>query len=206
MSLIDATNADADDLLYMVRSVEVVKVYFVWTGRNAWWSTWSTRYTPGCFHRTLESAKALCESRRVQGTVFYIDELPSLGLLAPERTLIVSEINADQFLARYDVKRLKSITTALPVATMSLRQFWYLFRIESTLWPSDYPERHSAFVSFEKNSAPFEVIEKTQELSSYSSESYGPNYSLGWQRRPFTNDRAMVHAICDVLKSQIGEL
>lgn len=203
MSLTSATDADADDLRYMVRSIDVVKTYYVWTGRNAWWSTWSTRYSPGCFHRTLESAKAFCEKQRVQGTVFYIDELPSLALLAPDRTLVVSEINTNHFLATYDVKRLTSITTALPVSSMTLQQFWYLFRIESALWPVDFPKFNSAFVSFDKNTTPFETIDKKQELFSYSSKSNGPDYQLGWRSRPFDKNRSTLHAICDALKARL---
>lgn len=204
MSLIAATDADADDLRYMVRSIDIVKTYYVWTGRNAWWSTWSTRYSPGCFHRDLESAKTFCENQRIQGTVFYIDELPSLAILAPERTLVVSEINTNHFLARYDVKRLASITTALPVSSMTLKQFWYLFRIESALWPADYPKFNSAFVSFDKNPEPLEKIDKKQEVSSYSSNSTGPNYCLGWRSRPFEKNRTTLYAICDALRSRLA--
>ena len=139
MTLIAASSAELNDLRYMVRSIAVLKVYYVWAGRNAWWNTWSTRYSPGCFHRTLKDAKAFCEGLRVQGTVFYIDELPSLGFLARDRTLVVSEINTESFLRRFDTNRLTSITTALPVATMTLNQMRYLFRVESPLWPSNYP-------------------------------------------------------------------
>lgn len=205
MSLQPAASADPDDLRYLVRSIDVVKVFYVWTGRNAWWNTWSTRYTTGCFHRTLESAKAFCETKRVQGTVFYIDELPSLGIQAPERTLVVSEINTNHLLARYDVERLTSITTALPVSTMTLKQFWHLFRIESPLWPSSYPKSNSAFVSFERSADPFEVIGAKQDLSSFSSSSSGPNYYLGWHSRPFSHNRARIHEIQAALNARLGE-
>lgn len=205
MSLVVASTAEHSDLRFMVRSVGVVKVYYVWTGRNAWWSTWSTRYSPGCFHRDLASAKAFCEKRRVQGTVFYIDELPSVALLAPERVLTVSEINTASFLSKFDVRRLASITTAFPVSTMTLRQFWYLFRVNSALWPADHPRQNSSFVSFFRGVETFETVTPKDQLSSYSSSSVGPDYYLRWNLRPFEKDSSHVHAIADALTGRLGE-
>lgn len=189
----------------MVRSVAVVKLYYVWTGRNAWWYTWSTKYSKGCFHRTLESAKEFCESRRVQGTVFYIDELPSLAFFAPDRALIVSEINTERFLGTYNVRRLSSITTAFPVSTMTLRQFWYLFRVESDLWPLEHPKRNSSFVSFYRGGESFEKVAVEQELASFQSYSEGPRFFLRWRQRPFERDRSQLHAVSEALAGRIGE-
>ena len=205
MSFITASCASQDHLRYMVRSVAVVKVYYVWTGRNAWWSTWSTRYSVGCFHRTLNSAKDFCEQRRTQGTVFYIDELPSLAFLAPGRALVASEINTDDFFCRLDGKRLTSITTAFPVSTMTLKQMWYLFRVESTLWPTGYPRKNSAFVSFCEDPEPFETVAPDQKLVSYRSSSNGPKYYLGWEERSFNKKRSTLHAVQSVLTSRLDE-
>jgi hypothetical protein len=205
MSLLDAAKADPDDLLCLTQRINVVKVFYVWTGRNAWWSTWSTTYSPGCFHRTLKDAKAYCESRRTQGTVFFIDELPSLGFFTSKEALLISEINTERFFSRYNAARLTTITEALPVASITLRQFWHLFKIESPLWPADYPKRNSAFASFEKGGEPFEIVEKEQALISFKSSSNGSNYYLGWYERPFSIDRATLHAMCDALNWRYGK-
>lgn len=205
MQLIDASAADADDLRYMVREVKVVRLFYVTTGRNAWWSTWITRYSPGCMHSTLESAKSFCEGRRVQGTVFYIDELPSLAFIAPERSLVISEINTDKFLGRLNLKQLRDITTVLPISTMTLRQMIYVFRPYSPLWPSGYPRKDSAILSFCHRPDTLLGIKPNEELSSFASSSNGPNYYLGWSSRPFTKDRGVLHSIAEALWGRLGE-
>lgn len=204
MQLIDALAANSDDLRYMVREVKVVRLFYVTTGRNAWWSTWITRYSPGCMHSTLDSAQSFCEKRRVQGTVFYIDELPSLAFIAPDRALVISEINTDVFLGRLNLVRLLGITGVLPVSTMTLRQMIYLFRPKSPLWPSDYPRKDSAILSFCFRPDTLLEVEHREELLSLASSSSGPNYYLGWSSRPFTKDRGRLEVIAGTLSAQLS--
>jgi len=205
MQLIAASDAADDDLRDMVREVKVVRLYYVTTGRNAWWSTWITRYSPGCMHSTLDSAKSFCESCRVQGTVFYIDELPSLAFLAPERSLLISEINTDKFLGRLNLALLRDITTVLPVSTMTLHQMIHVFRPESPLWPSSYPREDSAILSFCPQPDTLREVTPTEELSSWASSSSGPNYYLDWSNRPFAKDRSVLHGLGSTLTGRLGE-
>jgi hypothetical protein len=205
MQLISASAADDDDLRYMVREVKVVRLYYVTTGRNAWWSTWIKRYSPGCMHSTLDSAKSFCEGRRVHGTVFYVDELPSLAFVAPERSLVVSEINTDKFLGRLDLAQLRDITTVLPVSTMTLRQMVCVFRPESPLWPPTYPRKDSAILSFCSQPETLLEVQPREELSSWASSSSGPNYYLGWSSRPFAKDRGVLHGIASTLSERLSE-
>lgn len=202
MQLIAASGASEDDLRYMVREVKVVRLYYVSTGRNAWWSTWITRYSPGCMHSTIASAKSFCEGRRVQGTVFYIDELPSLAFIAPERSLLVSEINTDKFLGQLNLGRLRDITTVLPVSTMTLRQMTHIFRPESPLWPSTYPKVDSTILSFCSQPETLAEVQSSEQLSSWASSSSGPNHYLGWSSRPFTKDRSVLHSIATTLEGR----
>ncbi|MGQ0510269.1 MAG: hypothetical protein ACT4P9_06610 [Betaproteobacteria bacterium] len=206
MELIAASHAQDDDLRYLVRDVKAVKLYYVTTGRNAWWSTWITRYSPGCMHSTMDTAKAFCEAKRVQGTVFYIDELPSLAFIAENRALVVSEINTESFLKRLDAKRLTSITTVFPVSTMTLRQMTYVFRPESPLWPSDYPRQDSAILSFCSASGELSDLSAKAELSSFASSSSGPGYYLNWSTRPFSRERTALHGIASSLRGRIGDI
>lgn len=206
MELIAASHAQDDDLRYLVRDVKAVKLHYVTTGRNAWWSTWITRYSPGCMHSTIESAKAFCEARRVQGTVFYIDELPSLAFIAESRALLVSEINTEAFLKRIDAKRLTSITTVFPVSTMTLRQMTYVFRPESPLWPADYPRQDSAILSFCSASNTLAELSTKEQLTSYASSSSGPGYYLNWSTRPFSKDPSALHGIASSLRDRIGDI
>src|SRR5258708_8207317 len=195
MELIAASQAKDDDLRYLVRTVKVVRLFYVTTGRNAWWSTWITRYSPGCMHSTIESAKAFCEPSRVQGTVFYIDELPSLAFVVPERALVVSEINTDEFLGRLDFTRLTNLTAVLPVSIMTPRPMTYVFRPESPLWPPTYPKKDSAILSFCSKPETLAEVLPNDQLSSWASSSPGPNYHLNWSTRPFTKGRASLHGI-----------
>lgn len=204
MQLIDALDAKSTDLRFMVRAIKTIKLFYVSTGRNAWWSTWITRYSPGCMHTTLDSAKKFCESRRVQGTIFYIDELPSLAFIAPERALIISEINTDVFLGRLDVERLKSITTVFPVSTITLQQMTYIFRPKSPLWPSSYLHEDSAILSFCSAPDTMAEISRTDELSSFASSSVGTSYYLTWSQRPFTKSCTSIHAIASALSMRLN--
>jgi len=205
VQLIGADQAAEDDLRYMVRAVKVVKLYYVTTGRNAWWSTWITRYSPGCMHSTLESAKAFCEQRRVQGTVFYVDELPSLALIAPQRALVVSEINTEKFFGRLSARRLTHLTTVFPVSTMTLHQMTYVFRPKSPLWPDNYPRKDSAILSYCSDPDTLLEVKREDRLSSWASSSTGPNYFLHWSTRPFVKGRASLHSMASVLADRLRE-
>ncbi len=189
----------------MVRTVKVVRLFYVTTGRNAWWSTWITRYSPGCMHSTIKSAKTFCEQRRVQGTVFYIDELPSLAFVVPERALVISEINTDEFLGRLDFTRLTSLTTVLPVSSMTLRQMTYVFRPESPLWPPSYPQKDSTILSFCSKPETLAEVLPNDQLFSWASSSTGPNYHLNWSTRPFTKGRSSLHGVGSALQDRLSE-
>lgn len=203
MQLIAAHEADFDDLRLMVECVAEVKIYYVTTGRNAWWNTWITRYSPGCMHSTIESAKAFCERRRVQGTVFYIDELPSLMFRAKDKAIAVSEINTEEFLARLNVDRLISIIEVLPVASMTLLQVMYAFRSDSLLWPPSHPKENSTIVSFCADRLTLEVLAPPDALSTWASRSNGPNYYLRWSSRPFDKGRASLHRLVSALLAHL---
>lgn len=190
---------------YMVRDVRPVKVYYVSTGRNAWWSTWITRYSHGCMHSTLESAKQYCEKRRVQGTVFYINELPSLGFFAPERALLVSEINTEHFFQRFNEERLENILEVLPTSTLTLRQVEHMFKPTSELWPWNYPVRDSAILTFCSEPSPLRVASTKSGLKSFASHSMGGNYYLGWSSRPFTRKRAAMYSVVKTFRAHTDE-
>lgn len=188
----------------MVQSIKVVKLYYVSTGRNAWWNTWITRYSPGCMHTTLESAIQFCEGRRVQGTVFYIDELPSLAFMAEGRALVVSEINTDNFFKRLNTGFLNQLTSVFPVSTMSLDQFVYMFRPSSPLWPTGYPQNDSAILSYHFLPGPLEEMNSTDALVSRASHSNGPNYRMWWSDRPFEKDRSTLHSVAAGLQGRLA--
>jgi hypothetical protein len=60
-----------DEILFdKVIKKGVRKIYYVSSGRNAWWSTWVKQYNSGCMHTTLDGAKKYAEKMRTNGSVF----------------------------------------------------------------------------------------------------------------------------------------
>ena len=84
-----------------VKKVDTGLLYYVFNGRNAWHSTWITRYTPWCMHSDLESAKDTAGYQRTQGSKFYIFELPALVFRSAAGAIAVTEINSDNPLEDY---------------------------------------------------------------------------------------------------------
>ena len=82
-------------------------LYYLFAGRNAWYSTWIQRYNEGCMHTSLESAKKWAEIQRVRGTVFYIKQLPTLYIQIFNQNLKVflTQINTNDPLFHYEYKR-----------------------------------------------------------------------------------------------------
>ena len=76
-------------------SAKLIKIYYLSEGRNAWWSTWCTTFEKnGSFHTSLISAKRHAESRRVQGTVFTIEEIPAICLYTTDGLIVIASINS----------------------------------------------------------------------------------------------------------------
>lgn len=203
MMLTNAIEVKSEELRYIIKSVKAVKIYYVWTGRNAWWSVWSTRYSKGCMHLSLKSAKDYCEKLRTQGTVFYIDQLPSIAFIATKRTLFVSEINTEKFFERLKTQKLKDLINIIPVSTMTLHQISLIFNSYSLLWSENYPKDNSCILSFANFSDGFEEIQQNEELISYGSSSSGPNFYLKWTERKFAKDSTLLHQILLMLKSKM---
>ena len=71
-------------------------VFFLSTERNAYNNTWNCRYVWGEAHwGSLADAKGCAERQRVQGTRFYIKELPAIAFpyMNGQRALIITEIS-----------------------------------------------------------------------------------------------------------------
>ena len=85
-----------------VRGCYLCKLYFVSYGRNAYNWTWTSKY-PGddAFHKSREAAQEHAERQRVQGSRFYIDEIPALAFPITNTSLVVTEINTSLPFERY---------------------------------------------------------------------------------------------------------
>lgn len=77
-----------------IYGARLTRVAFLTYGRNAWHSTWITRYyTAGSVALTVGALQSKAERLRTQGSVFKIDEMPALALQTDAATLFVVEIN-----------------------------------------------------------------------------------------------------------------
>lgn len=203
MQLLEAESVSQEKLRFFVRSVKAVSLFYVCRGRNAWHGTWITRYDPSCMHTSMYTACGHAEDRRVQGTVFYIVELPSIAILGAQGALVISEINTERFFSRFSLKRFSSLAALIPISTMTLRQFMHIFDSRSTLWAAGYPPRNSAILSYVSDAERLVELDGTRKLRSWTSSSRGKSYLLHWSERPFKGHRKSLHSLVEVLNREI---
>lgn len=177
-----------------VKRKAIRKLYFAHDGRNAWWTTQVQRYLDGCMHSSLESAKNYAEGLRVQGSVFYINELPALLLESDSIVLAVTQINCSDVLAGYSSN---AVANNAPSGRqkMANAQNNYLTRgspLEGALlsfdhdgrfWNKTPPPRDSVIrVLCDGSIRDFEPLGEAA-LGAYKSVSWGSQYRLGWSLR-----------------------
>jgi len=169
-------------------------VFYVYYGRNAWHSTWITRYSHGALHDTLETAKAHCETRRVQGSVFNILELPALILLTQQRVVYITEINSENplrgYAGRYIDKKWALITgnqhhPKKIRMDMPMHNIEDSFRPLSNYWTHQPNFQNSVMVvqRHHQGSMPELKNRVPSKREHYVSHSYGKEYALGWRRQ-----------------------
>ncbi len=73
-------------------------VWYAWKGRNAWHTSWSSRYLrDSSFALSFEEAAEAAEMHRVRGTVWKIRKLPACALVTDSGlSLVLTEINTLQ--------------------------------------------------------------------------------------------------------------
>lgn len=169
---------------------DVRKIYYVSSGRNAWWSTWIKRYTSGCMHTTLNSAKLHAEKLRTNGSVFYIHEIPALVFEGSHISFVVTQINCADVLKNY-----KPISSCVNkkvychvVVGTSFRKVYNAFSHNSIFWSVAPPAKDSVIrLLCHKKINEFDEY-RSSETKSYRSESIGSKYSLYWNVSPFNID------------------
>lgn len=173
-----------------LRGVRAVKIYYCFYGRNAWHSTWVQKYYKDCMHSNLESAKRFAERNRVQGSVFYIKELPALLFDGGNYPVLVTQINERCPLREYSAKALREdvsigsekiegyrnnyLTFGAPMNGVILS-----FEHDSRFWKTQQPLKNSVILLYTKTE--FESVElKTTKLKAWKSSSLGKDYCLSW--------------------------
>jgi len=158
-----------------------VKVYFLIYGRNAWNTTWIQKYSTGCMHSSLSAAKLAAEKKRVQGSVFSIEELPAIQFINPERSIIITEINNPSTLNLY-----REITEAKDLNLMEIFNRFSPKRLNSVIrliWhKSKISVVNKKYVTMDNDFDSLEKISGNTAFSKYKSYSHGKAYLLGWNK------------------------
>ncbi|WP_332399370.1 hypothetical protein [Vibrio metschnikovii] len=165
-----------------LNNVKQISVYYVYTGRNAWHSTYIRTYTNSCMHPNLQSAKDYCENKRVQGTVFHIFKIPALAFYTKYQTLIVTEINSNIPLSRFSLEKFLTKQTVKKnevgklAWTTDMNTLVDSFDIYSGSWDVPSKSRYSVLM-FDGTSVKLEVS-RSNDLIHYYSRSVGGGYYL----------------------------
>ncbi|QFT39813.1 MULTISPECIES: hypothetical protein [unclassified Vibrio] len=167
-----------------LNGVKQISIYYVYTGLNAWHSTYSATYTNRCMHPNLPSAKDYCENNRVQGSVFHILKLPALAFHTKFRTLIVTEINSNSPLSRFSIekflsnKNVQKSEVGKLAWTTDLNTLVDCFDAYLGSWEVPSKSRHSVLM-FDGTSVKLEVS-RSNNLNHFCSKSVGGGYYLQW--------------------------
>ncbi len=173
-----------------IQEMHPIKIYYCLYGRNSWHSTWTQKYYKDCMHSDLESAKSFAELKRVQGSVFYIKELPALLFISGDTSIIVTQINELCPLRQYsayalkenldkETKKIESFKDNYLTFNSPMNGVVLSFKFNSRFWKTSPPESNSIMVLYTTNK--FEPIQlKTTKLKAWKSFSVGSDYKLLW--------------------------
>jgi len=195
---------DTKTLRRFVESASVVTIHHVITGRNAWHSTWSTQYSEGSVHSTIDAATEFAETKRVQGTVFEVLELPALALSGDGCTLVVLELNEKSVFSRLDVRRLQDLIAILEPKSMTLQQFAMVFRASSPLWSQNYPQRNSIVFRSAASTVELAPLDPTCVLQIHQSRPDGPDFPLSWTPRESKVTSGIISSVGQMISKRIS--
>ena len=162
-------------------------VYLLSTGRNAWWTTWVERYTGStALYASIEEAKAAAEKQRVQGTVFLIEQVPSLAFISNRGMIIASEFGVSQPFAQLNLDKLSSfLVIGTPMGELAkvtaVNTKFY--------WLGEKRTGHTFVQAFAPTLTALEKLQEGQKFQSWQSHAQGTGYFLSWSE--VANDRSV---------------
>ena len=173
-----------------VIALKEITAFYVHTGRNAWHSTWIARYSPGCMHTTLKSAKSYAETKRVQGTTFNISELPALMISSSIGSVVVTQINSSNPLDGYSRSAVRATHHRHTLMEGHLNDYLCIgapiygailsFEGDSRFWKHPPPHSNSLIITETPETDP-ETVEIKTDILKYKSFSQGGQYTMGWK-------------------------
>jgi len=164
-----------------LKTLKLVTLYLLSTGRNAWHSTWSEKYRPDtALFSSFEGAKAAAENARNRGTTFEIEQFPGLAFFSSEGVVALVE-----FQSKPPFKKLKfeNLKDHLRIGTPIRNSIAPFIEATSEFWETPFPSDNS-FVGVKSDILEeFEEIFEDSYLKKWGSVSAGSNYYLVWHEK-----------------------
>jgi hypothetical protein len=189
-------NQDQTLLRAPLLTVTAVQAYVLIRGRNAWNSTWVQNYMgTGAVYLTLVEAKKAAEAQRVQGSVFYIRQIPAMALNSTEGSVLLVEFHSDNSFGKWDTK---NGADELVIGTPLSQVITALGR--GGLWKTPVPSKHS-FITVKTGWDTLETVPPRGSFTRWTSQSQGPNYYLKWNEYSGRYSRGGINAIIRTFNS-----
>jgi len=162
-SLKQASSASLQDA--PIYGARLTRLAFLTYGRNAWHSTWITRYyTAGSVALGVGTLQSKAERLRTQGSVFKIDEMPALALQTETATLFLVEVNRGHQMERLEDQLVGPIFSGRLVQEVA-----------------DLPKNSLVCLQAPERMIP-PPVRDARPFHQFRSSPQGANRSLGWSK------------------------
>lgn len=180
------------------------RIYVVWTERNAWnWST-STKLLgiDRRVHADVMSAKDACERMRTQGTVFFISERPCLVIKSGIESYVLSDIGNDFPLSQLDASQLGNTirTFADPFVTIP-----DVIRLIKGVCPK-LRYGHNVVERYFSADTDVQGLGESARWTTSTSKSIGSLYRLTWKTSDLHLELRHISAAIKALRAPVAEL
>lgn len=180
------------------------RIYVVWTERNAWnWST-STKLLGSDWrvHADLASAKDACERMRIQGTVFTISERPCLVIRSGIESYVLSDIGNKPPLSQLEASPLGNTirTFADPFVTIP-----EVLRLIKGACPKLRNSRNLVQRYFSAD-VDIQALGEVKPWTTSTSKSIGSLYRLTWKVSEIHLELGHIASAIKALRGPVAEL
>ena len=169
--------SDQEFLNSELKDLQLITVYLLSTGRNAWHSTWSEKYRPDtALFASFDKAKAAAEKARNRGTTFEIEQYPGLAFFTTAGVIVLVEFHSKEPFARVKFEEIEEKIKIGIVISAAIEPF---VKATDGFWNRPFPAE-SSFVSARSNLVEsFEPLPPNNYLKKWGSRAMGSTYYLG---------------------------
>ena len=164
-----------------LKDLQLITVYLLSTGRNAWHGTWSKKYRrAAALFASFDKAKAAAEKTRNRGTTFEIAQYPGLAMFTNAGVIIITEIHSKEPFARLKFEKIDERVKIGTVISLAIEPF---LKATDEFWNRPFPSE-SSFVRARSNLAEnFEPLPPNNYLKKWGSHAMGSTYYLRWDEK-----------------------